>query len=281
MAAADTPCEPWVTTAEVAQGPCAPDVSANVDVAYHERLLAECAEAASTWLYRLSGRRYTGTCTETVRPLWGPCGGSSYGSVATDTWFFFDSRSGTYTPGTLAYWPRSGVGFRGISTSEIGLGYFPVRSVDLVVIDGVPLDPSGYRLDEEQWLVRLGNENWPTAQDLRLSPGDVGTWTVAFTFGTDVPPDGRLAARVLACELAQGLTTGDSRLPARTTNLVRQGVNIALVDPRDLLRDGRFGIPEVDAFLATINPHHIQEGAVVSSVDIPRQVRRVGTVPGS
>lgn len=273
MAAADSPCEPWITSADVAQGQYAPDVSPGSGTAHNEALLLEVTEAASAWLYRLSGRRYTGTCTTTVRPLWGPCGVCPGG----EGWLYFDSRYGTYTTGAPQ---RSSAGYRQVNTYEITLGYYPVREITTVTIDGTVIDPSEYVLVEERWLQR-NSQSWPGTQDLNLPLGSPGTWSVDFVYGTDVPPDGKFAARTLAGELVKAATGGDCRLPKRATNLVRQGVNISLVDPRDLLRDGRFGIPEVDAFLATVNPHGNAESASVMSVDIPRGIRRVGTLPGS
>lgn len=279
MAAADTPCEGWITTDDVAAGLTEPDNSPGSGTRTRERLLQEACDTATAWLYRLSGRRFTGTCRTTVLPLWGPC--TSCGAGSGEGWVLFDSRYGTYTDGYVGVGGVTGVARRyGLNVWEVGLGYYPVREIEQVVIDGVPVDPSGYRLAEERWLQRLG-QSWPTFQDLNLQPGSPGTWFVDLVYGTDVPPDGRFAARILAGELAKGATSGDCRLPKRATNLIRQGVNIALVDPRDMLDGGRFGIPEVDGFLMSVNPKQLAEGASIMNVDIPRGIRRVGTIPGS
>lgn len=272
MVAVDGPCTAWTTSEAVAQGPCAPD-----DGRFDEELLVECATIASGWLFRLSGRRYPGACQVTVRPLWGEACGSYSRAVLADSWGLFDSRTGTLR--------RPGVpwGHRGETPFEITLGYYPIREILGVVIDGVALDPSAYRVDDRRWLLRKDGQLWPLVQDLTKEPGDPDTWTVTFTFGEDVPPDGQLAARVLACELAQGLTTGVCRLPKRATNLARQGVNIALIDPVDVLDQGKFGIPEVDAFLHTVNPARLTERPSIMSVDVRRPVRPSGlpTVPDS
>lgn len=266
MTAPNVPCEPWVTSDDVAQGECAPDVGE-----FPESVLSDAAQAASAWLYRLSGRVYGGSCLASVRPLW-RCQGGSW------SWVQYDA-----TDGRLLAWrgPYGPPWNRAEAPHELTLGWYPVNSVLAVTVDGVPLDASTYRLDDNRRLVRLHGDTWNYPQDLSKNPGETGTWTVDLVHGIDPPPDGRLAARVLACEVAHWLRGDACRIPKRATNIARQGVSVALIDPSGLLENGRFGIPEVDAFLNTVNPHRLARRPGITNVDIGRRVRATESAPGS
>ena len=85
------------------------------------------------------------------------------------------------------------------------------------------------------------------------------------------------AARVLACEVARWLRGDDCRIPTRATNIARQGVSVALIDPSGLLENGRFGMPEVDAFLSSTRRPK-RRGAIVSP-DSPRYPVLVANEP--
>jgi hypothetical protein len=271
MAAALVPCEPWTTSAEVVLCPdCAPDTGE-----FEEDLLVSAADAASAWLFRLTAYMFPGACTATVRPMWLRCDCGSYG------WGYGAPMVDSYTAATNTFWCGCRYGNRRENVNEITLGYFPVTEILEVTVDGVPLAVDQYRLDDNRWLVATHGNSWPKTQDLTLSPGEVGTWTVQFSYGLDPPIDGRLAARVLACEVARWLKGGDCRIPKRATNIARQGVSVALIDPSGLLENGRFGIPEVDAFLNSVNPHRLQSRPGISNIDIGRPSRLTTSLPGS
>jgi hypothetical protein len=76
---------------------------------------------------------------------------------------------------------------------------------------------------------------------------------------------------VLACQLAlacQPETQGKCQLPKRVTNVVRQGVSMAMVlDPMAFLDEGKTGIYEVDLFLASEREDR-KRGAAVLTPDI-------------
>lgn len=268
MPAADSPCEPWTTAGDVAQGDCAPDVGE-----FDEDLLTEAATIASAWLYRLSGRKYRGTCTATVRPQQAACGCGYAG------WTTYGPTVDSWTATTNQFWCGCRYGRRRENVTEVTLGYWPVVAILDVTVDGGPIGTGRYRLDDNRWLVL--KDGIQPAQNMALDAGEPGTWTVTFTHGVDPPPDGRFAARVLACEIARWQTGGDCRIPKRATNLARQGVNIALIDPSGLLENGRFGVPEVDAFLNTVNPNRLRRGPAILNVDIGRPVRPAASAPGS
>jgi hypothetical protein len=253
-------------------------------------LLTQICLVASTWLWRATGRRWSGEASETVRPVgrWHsiqPRGPHQNDPAYTTTFdpSFFSSRTGQYG------WP-SAQG-RQEWAWECLLGEYPVVSVDQVVIDGALFDPTiasgpqagmpSYRLDDQRWLVRCDGGSWPFWQDWRL-PADVGpnrqgTWQVSFTFGEAPPPDGIWAAQVLAGELALS-TNNDSacRLNSRVQSMARQGESMLLVDPMVLLEGKRWGIREIDMFVMAANPYGLQQRTAVLSPDIPRAVRHTG-----
>jgi hypothetical protein len=153
-----------------------------------------------------------------------------------------------------------------------------------VRIDGALLPETEYRVDDRRWLVRLDPEGeaWPSCQDLTAADTAPDTFSVQFTYGIDPPAAGVLAAATLACELALACAGSDScRLPRRVQQITRDGVSMALLDPLTMFDEGRFGIPEVDMFIATYNPKKLQRRASVVSPHLRRPVRRVSDTGGS
>jgi hypothetical protein len=274
MVAVDAPCEPWCTVDDVfACAACSP----HKDAAATGGQVSEMIAVASAWLWRLSGRRFSGECEATVRPVGDGCHAGAAVVAGGGDQVWFDSRTGQY--GLIGWrdgfrrWRREGV-------DEITLGFFPVREIVDVKIDGAVF--GGWRLDDSRWLVRTDGQRWPSRQRLDLPDSEPGTWSVTLRYGDDPPADGRLAARVLACELVQAVFAPDkTRLTPRVTSIARQGISAVVFDPIQLVERGRFGIVEVDAFLASVNPHGLTQRAVVMSPDVPRAVRRTGTLPGS
>jgi hypothetical protein len=53
-------------------------------------------------------------------------------------------------------------------------------------------------------------------------------------------------------------------------SVTRQGVTIALLDPQRYLDKGKLGIPDIDQWLAAVNPNAIPERGTVWSPDVPR-----------
>lgn len=211
--------------------------------------------AASEILYALSGRQFPGECTETVRPC---SGGSvrpgfswarwSYPWIPTkfgNTWLNIGPACGCHVSFRC--------GCNGIP--EVNLGRSDVTNIDVVNIDGTVLDPSAYRLDDGQYLVRTDGGWWPCCQDMSKDIGETGTWYITLDYGSTIPEIGKIAAKKLACELAKACSDADCALPSRVTTLTRQGVSMTLIDPQDFLDQGRTGIIEVDYFLMAVNPN--------------------------
>lgn len=116
----------------------------------------------------------------------------------------------------------------------------PVASVVSVVVDGVTLPASAYRIDDYEWLVRLDGGTWPSNPD-QLDPDG---FRVDYNVGISPPAGAGIITGILACELAKVVCDDDScRLPRRVQSVARQGVTVEFGE------DG-FGLPEVDNWVA-------------------------------
>lgn len=256
-------CGPWATLADVCS-PCD-------DYAFDVVLLTNSLQWASDILYDLTMRRWLGVCSELVRP----CGIETGGYPMAD-------RGHYWLPGRRGWcgcstWHSCGCS----SYSELRLPRNPVDADSIVVtIDGTPVDPARYRLDDGFRLVyqpespSADRQGWPCCQDISLPAGQLGTWTVEYDFGEDPPVGGTMSAAILGCQLAlacQPETLGRCRLPKRVTSITRQGITVAAVlDPMELFAKGLTGIPEVDLWVASANRGQANRGA---SVGVPNTRR--------
>jgi hypothetical protein len=87
---------------------------------------------------------------------------------------------------------------------------------------------------------------------------------VEVTYGIAPPAMGRLAAQVLAGDLARSRCgSDDCQLDRRVRTITRQQITMDLAIPGlvDALKEGMTGISEVDLFLFTANPEHLQRSA--------------------
>jgi hypothetical protein len=142
-----------------------------------------------------------------------------------------------------------------------------VGRIEAVWMDGVLLDPSAYRVDNGNRLVRTDGESWPTCQDPAIhDPADGGFWV---TYYPGVAPNDllRYAAGVLAAEYYLACSGKECRLPTGVTNINRVGLSIE-VEP-GTFPGGMTGIPEVDAVIRIYNPFALKARARVLSPDVP------------
>jgi len=236
--------------------------------------------SATAWatgiLDALTGRRF-GQCPITVRPCgrrcqaWGgymtyPVGSPS----ATGVW---GAWMAPYVDGTGAW---RNCGCAGSCTCrascEVPLPT-PVAGVDEVMLDGVALDPSAYRIDNGRILVRIDGECWPECQDMDLANDAVGAFAVTYQPGEELPAAGSLAAGRLACEFAKACVgAGDCQLPGQLQSLSRNGVQVEMVDPVSFLEEGLTGVADVDLWIRSVNPARLASRPRVYSPDI-RQPR--------
>lgn len=220
--------------------------------------------SASMILWASTGRRF-GLCETTVRPYGitsGACAGV-IGWVAdgVDGWLPYSYTGGAYR--SLSNWqpPRCEVRLPG-----------PVDSVIEVLQDGITVDPSAYRVDDWEWLVRTDGGCWPTSVDMST---DTNVFQVTYRQGKPVPRALLDAAATFACEWAKSLV-GDRtcRLPARVTSITRQGVSMSALDTDSLSKRGFTGIQEIDQVVYALNPKGLDAASRVYTPDIahPRQV---------
>lgn len=267
-------CSPWVTVADIRAMPDAAGIPEGASV---DEQLAECAASASGLLFALTARLFPGVCEDTVVPF------PRAGEPAPAQWG--RPASGNRLPagggGCGCGVRRAGCRCRG--ATHVGLGRFPVLNVLEVRLDGEVL-ADGWRLDEARWLVRLPDgdrrpRHWPCCPRDDLPPTEAGTFYVTFAWGAPVPAAGALAAKVLACHLAlaQGLGSGECKLPARVVSYVRQGVQVSRMDPMSLLKDGKTGLWQIDLFLDTYNP---TRALAATQVFVPGEAPEV-TRPGT
>lgn len=199
-------------------------------------------DAAVSVMWALSGRQFS-VCEHTIRPVV-----EQYG-ICDDA------------PLIEAYYRNDWRGVKGGSPSPMYVFLpGPVQEIVTVTIDGVVLDPSEYVLEGDA-LYRRG-ARWPF-QNLNKPAGDPGTWTVTYLRGLPVPAfvggfTGQLAAEmVLACEDQKRC-----KLPRTVVSTSRSGVT-HVFDPTRMLSAGFTGIPQIDTWLATVNPNNLTQTARV------------------
>lgn len=231
-------------------------------------------DAASEVLFIRSGRQY-GTRTITVRPEQG-C------SVTLPTRGSVALRQGWCSCGLS---PRR---CRCDDPSSLYLGVGAIQSVSAIVIDGIAISPSEYRVDEATWIVRLPDgdrrQTWPTYQRLDLDDTEEGTWSVTVEVGTGVPGMGLLAAAELSCELSKLFSgSDDCQLSSRVSNVVRDGISfdVQMAGVLEALLVGRVGLPMCDLFLDTVNPKGLRRRGRVLFPPPATPPRRVDGPGGS
>lgn len=151
-----------------------------------------------------------------------------------------------------------------------------VYQVLQVLVDGVELSPSAYRLDDNRLVVRTDGGTWPLCNDLSKDDDQVGTWSITAQWGEPLPEIGKLAIGELACEFGKYLSGQDCALPETVTSLSRQGVSLTFADPNTALEQGRVGLHFTDMFLSAFNPGGLRARSQVYSVDGPNP-RRAGS----
>lgn len=250
-------CSPWLQADDVTIcEPCLPEGSSGVgNPAYIERGVL----VASWLLYRATGYQFPGLCTDLVRPC---TSNGGFQQLANPT----GAGSRLISDGGWDWWGGGACGCGGEPLvcgchvhSNVVLPGTPVVDAE-VTIDGAPF--TAFKINNDRQLIRTDGGQWPCCQDLGKPLTEPGTWGIEYRYGAMPPPDGVLAAEVLACEFARawewaaGDATGecaDCRLPRRLTSITREGMTAAVMDPFEFLNEGRFGIAEVDYFVNVVN----------------------------
>lgn len=247
---------------------CAPE--SYVD-ALDDVLQRRCEALAWTSLKTLLGGRLA-ICPTVVRPCALRCAGGSYFEAPV-----VGGRAGGPYIGRDGLWRNacgcsSSVGCGCSSMSEVRL-QGPVGRVTSVLVDGTALDPSAYRVDGGDRLVRIDGGVWPACQDMAASPDSPGTFAVEYFIGEapDIMAD--WAAGVLAYEFSRACKNDNKcRLPRGVTSVVRQGISMEI--RQGIFTDGSTGIQELDAYIFALNPHGLRQRPTVMSPDtLARQGR--------
>jgi hypothetical protein len=256
MTFSDGPCDDW-------------PVSWTCDVStYSQEATGMALSMATKVLWALSGRRY-GTCSTTLRP----CRPSCYQPwpQSHPLLFPWSEWGGSPSNWDASYWFSSECGqcSGGCSCGEVPTVLLPslCNAVTQVKVNGVVLDPSAYRLDDNRLLVRTDGYRWPRCNNLRLADTEQGTWSVTAAYGLDVPSEAAGVVGELACQVLRARNGADCRLPMQLQSLIRQGVTITFPDINAAVEAGRTGVYLVDLWLAAVNPNRLQQRSRVYAVD--------------
>jgi len=209
---------------------------------------AELLLVATEILWALSGRRWSGD---------GSC-------EATATLYVENQRCCGWWPGgspVAGYYVPALIP-RGASVSQqaVKLPHDEVTEILTVTIGGLAF--AAWR-HTGSWLRRTDGLGW---QD--CGGRDV---VVEYLWGHAPPAGGKRAVVLLAIELGKD-EVGDSscKLPKRVVSVTRQGVSMMLIDPQTFLQRGKLGMPDIDQWLASVNPRGLAERGTVWSPDVPR-----------
>ena len=238
---------------------------------------ADVQQAATDWatyvLWALSGRQFA-PCPVTIRPCGPRCSGPN-------GYFTWPVNAGSVTGGNPPWmipWIDNGLwrncgctgGCSCKATCEVALPG-PVASIDEVIVDGVTLPESAYRLDVLKGipvLVRIDGECWPECQDMDAQLDESGSFGITYRQGVAVPVAGQLAAGQLAGEFAKACSGADCMLPQQLASLSRNGVEVTVLDPAQLDELGLTGIANVDLWIRAVNPARRAQRSRVYSSDI-------------
>lgn len=209
----------------------------------------------------LTGGQF-GTCPITVRPcVIGCLSGNDFLASTGQPWMVPYMRDGRWYN---ACGCRNTIDCSCRSLTRIVLRG-PVGKIHSVKVDGQVVDPAFYRLDNSRELVRLGGPEWPSCQDMSLSPNDVGTMSVTYTRGAVLDRLGQFVAGMLAKEYLNACTGRECRLPSYVESMARDGVTMDFSE--GMFPGNRTGIDEVDVWVQSWNPYKVKAPAAVYSPD--------------
>lgn len=242
------PCTDWCSTQDVSA--CFSDVATGA-------CLTSSVRMASEVLYELSGHTYSGWCQSTIRPCGDGCfPGVQILSRGHIVWSGFGWESNG-DPCQCGGW-LSQVELPGVA-----------QSIVRVVVNGEVIDPTGYRLDPNNMLVRIDGEAWPQCQNLAAADDAEGAFSVTYSHGYEAPEIGRRAAVELAHEFWLVCNGSACSLPTGVVELTRQGITVKR--NADLWSSGATGLPAVDSFIAAFGQ---RPGILVMSPEVTPTSRR-------
>lgn len=263
LPAEDTPetghfLAPWCTEAQLSQKrlQSVTDVNRGFAIA-----------CATNLLYIMSGRRYR-SGRSIIRP-----------TAISNSWNFqntmypYSSMSGYGGAWGFAAgwaWTAMGMGWwqNGEDTTRVQLTA-PVRRINLVMVDGAPLDPSQYRLMNRKYLYRMldpigqASGSWPWQQNIQQPANQPGTWLIDYEWGKGPPPAGVMACISLATELALAMSgSPQAKLNDRVISITTEGTTVAVGEALTYLQESFTSLPLVDLFLSAVNPAKLRRRSV-------------------
>lgn len=258
-------CVPWATFED------APDsITSLYDVDPDAVDLA--FQIASDVLFELSGRRYPGICTDSIRPQsqwrrsdrrewWGP-NVDATGEVAR--WGFCSCNRGRETG--CAWVP------------EVKLPGHPVQRASIVVkIDGAIF--TAWDLHDGRYLVRTDGLGWPCCQNMLVGDDQIDTFSINYTFGLMPDLGGKQSAiqfgSALFVEMNPEFRARCGVTP-RTTRLTRAGTTQELDTVADMLTNGLTGCKFADMWLSSKRFGQTHRPATVIRPGRHRSARRIG-----
>lgn len=140
-----------------------------------------------------------------------------------------------------------------------------VGGIAEVKVDGAVLDPTAYRVDNGNRLVRTDGGCWPSCQNMALDDTEAGTFSVSYYPGLAPNDLLRYAAGLLAAEFYLACSGKECRLPTGVTQISRAGVSMEV--QTGLFAGGSTGITEVDAIIRIYNPSALKGPSRVLSPD--------------
>jgi hypothetical protein len=154
------PCQPWTTPEQVRA--CCGGLDPSFD-------LTDSIQFASEILYRLSGNRWPGECERTVYPCAGNncgCGGTTWDWFLASGWEWvyagFPSIPYRFADGWINCW--------GTCKDACWLDCIDlpgvVSEITQVVVNGVVLDPSAYKVQAYRRICRVDGDTWPCYNNL-------------------------------------------------------------------------------------------------------------------
>jgi hypothetical protein len=233
-------------------------------------------QTASAVLWSSTGRQF-GECELTVRPCGKWDGNAWWGGWM---WGFYNtgwSWGGYLFEGSLAdcgCWSGGNGWCDCTPANQIWLPG-PVSQIVSVNQNGTTVDPTTYRVDDFQWLVRTSTagsstvNEWPWRQNYNVNSGSADTLTVVYKRGRPVPPPLLMGAGQLASQYARACMNADCALPARVQSVVRQNVSIHAVPLESMLKFGLTGLPIVDQLIRAYNPYGLPWATTILSPDQP------------
>lgn len=239
------------------------DETACPDFATFDVAVQDMAKDLAGMTLRMLTAGVVGGCPITIRPCSVPCISRS------KAWRW---EGGTFVPTVtrLGTWVNIGCGCGWAcghdSAASVVLPSAWVGEVVSVRVDGVVVDPSKYRVDDGNVLVRTDGQAWPTTQDIAAEDTQAGTFSITYAPGRPVDTLGAYAAGLLACEFAKALTSKPCALPKSATAITRQGVSMTLTP--GAFPKGLTGLHVVDAYILSVNPHALKTPPAVISPDL-------------